>query len=124
MSSTRKIALITGVFFIITFLASIPPAFAFYTPVLNDVHYVLGGGADTRVYVGALLEVILAIAGIGTAVTLFPSSRGRTKVSPSVTSPRASLNPPSSWSALSRCWRSSRCDRTSREVPVPMPLRS
>ena len=123
MDSARKISLLTGVFFIITIVASIP-ALGLYGPVLNDAHYVLGGGADTRVYVGALLEVILAIAGIGTAVTLFPSSRGRTKVSPSVTSPRASLNPPSSWSALSRCWRSSRCDRTSREVPVPMPLRS
>ena len=35
-------------------------------------NYVLGGGADTRIYVGALLEVITAVAGIGTAVTLFP----------------------------------------------------
>ncbi len=57
--------------FIITIVASVP-ALGLYGPVLNDAHYVLGGGADTRIYVGALLEVITAAAGIGTAVTLFP----------------------------------------------------
>ena len=71
MDSARKISLLTGVFFIITIVASIP-ALGLYGPVLNDAHYVLGGGADTRIYVGALLEVIMAVAGIGTAVTLFP----------------------------------------------------
>ena len=71
MDSARKTALLTGVFFIITIVASIP-ALGLYGPVLNDAHYVLGGGADTRIYVGALLEVITAAAGIGTAVTLFP----------------------------------------------------
>ena len=73
MSSTsqRKLALVAGVFWIITFVASIPALFL-YAPVLNHAHYVLGAGADTRIAVGALLEVILAIAGIGTAVTMFP----------------------------------------------------
>ncbi len=73
MSSTsqRKLALIAGVFWVITFVASIP-ALILYAPVLNHAHYVLGAGADTRIAVGALLEVILAIAGIGTAVTMFP----------------------------------------------------
>jgi hypothetical protein len=33
---------------------------------------VRGAGADTRIATGAFLEVLLAIAGIGTAVTLFP----------------------------------------------------
>ncbi|HEY6777167.1 MAG TPA: DUF4386 domain-containing protein [Thermoleophilaceae bacterium] len=32
----------------------------------------LGAGADTRVQLGAFLEIITAIAGIGTAVVLFP----------------------------------------------------
>jgi hypothetical protein len=36
-------------------------------------NYIVGGaGADTRVSLGALLEVITAIANIGTAVALFP----------------------------------------------------
>ncbi|MBO0759309.1 MAG: DUF4386 domain-containing protein, partial [Bradyrhizobiaceae bacterium] len=73
MSSTppRKLARIAGVLWIITFITSIP-ALILYAPVLNHAHYVLGAGDDTRIAVGALLEVMLAIAGIGTAVTMFP----------------------------------------------------
>lgn len=71
MDSARKTALLAGVFFIITIVASVP-ALGLYGPVLNDAHYVLGGGADTRIYAGALLELITAAANIGTAVTLFP----------------------------------------------------
>jgi Domain of unknown function (DUF4386) len=67
----RRIALIAGVFFIITFVASIP-ALYFYEPVLDHAGYILGAGADTRVEFGAFLEVILAIANVGTAVVLFP----------------------------------------------------
>ena len=40
--------------------------------MLNDPDYVVGAGADTIVRLGAFLEVIIAIAIIGTAVTLFP----------------------------------------------------
>jgi hypothetical protein len=43
-----------------------------YGPVLNDPNYIVGTGADNRVALGAFFEVILAIANIGTAVTLFP----------------------------------------------------
>ena len=70
-SAPRKLAFIAGVFWIVTFVASIPALFL-YGPVLNHVHYVLGSGGDTRIAVGAFLEVVLAIAGIGTAVTMFP----------------------------------------------------
>jgi hypothetical protein len=55
----------------LTFVTSIP-ALALYGPVLNNADYVVGPGADTRVLWGGLLEVILGLAGIGTAVTLFP----------------------------------------------------
>jgi hypothetical protein len=71
--------------------------------------YILGAGADTRVQFGALLEVITAIANIGTAVVLFPivkSSSGKTKASPLAMSPRASLSPPLSSSASSASFRS------------------
>ena len=71
MSATRKTALIAGVFFLITFAASIP-ALLLYDPVLNNTHYIVGAGADTRVAFGAFLEVLLAIANIGSAVVLFP----------------------------------------------------
>jgi len=71
VSATRKTALIAGVFFLITFAASIP-ALLLYDPVLNNTHYIVGAGADTRVAFGAFLEVLLAIANIGSAVVLFP----------------------------------------------------
>jgi hypothetical protein len=72
MSPTRKIAFWTGVFFIITFVASIPAAFYFYTPVLDHADYVLGAGADARIGWGAFLEVILVVANVATAVVLYP----------------------------------------------------
>jgi hypothetical protein len=72
MSFTRKVSLITGVAFIITFAASIPAAFYFYAPVLDNADYILGAGADTRIGWGALLEVILVVANVATAVALFP----------------------------------------------------
>jgi len=71
MDSTRTTALVAGVLFVITFAASIP-AVLLYGPVLSDPNYVVGPGADARVSLGALLEVITVIANIGTAVVLFP----------------------------------------------------
>jgi hypothetical protein len=73
VSSQRKIALVTGVFFIIIIIPAPIAAFILYAPVLNDPNYIVdAGGADTIVKLGAFLEVIIAIAIIGTAVTLFP----------------------------------------------------
>jgi hypothetical protein len=74
VSSTRRTAFIAGVWFAITFIASIP-ALLLYDPVLNDADYILGAGADTRIELGALLEIITAIANIATAVVLFPILR-------------------------------------------------
>lgn len=71
MSSVRKTALLTGVLFIITIVTSVA-ALALYAPVLDNARYVLGAGDDPRIFLGALCEVLLAISGIGTAVTLFP----------------------------------------------------
>jgi hypothetical protein len=72
MDSNRKTALIAGVFFLITFVTAIPAALVLYVPVLDDPRYITGAGADDRVLLGALLEMILVIANIGTAVVLFP----------------------------------------------------
>src|SRR5829696_3325304 len=72
MNSTRTIAFVTGVLFLVTFITSIPAAFVFYPPVLNDPTSIVGAGADTGVTLGALLEVILVVANIGTAVALYP----------------------------------------------------
>jgi hypothetical protein len=67
----QRTARIMGAWFLATFVFSIP-AFLFYDPVLNHANYVLGSGDDTRVAVGALLEILLAISGIATAVVIFP----------------------------------------------------
>ena len=72
MISTRTIATVTGVLFLITFITSIPAAFVLYPPVLNDPTYIISAGADTGVTLGALLEVILVVANVGTAVVLYP----------------------------------------------------
>jgi hypothetical protein len=48
----QQIARVTGVLFIITTIASIPAVYVFYGPVLNNPNYVVGAGADTRVFWG------------------------------------------------------------------------
>jgi Domain of unknown function (DUF4386) len=70
MDSTRKTALVAGIFYLITFI-SIPTLFL-YGPVKNHQDWILGSGGHTAVLVGGFLEVIVALAGIGTAVTLYP----------------------------------------------------
>jgi hypothetical protein len=72
VTSTRMIATVTGWLFLITFITSIPAAFVFYPPVLNDPNYIVGAGADMSVKLGAFMEVILVVANIGTAVVLYP----------------------------------------------------
>ncbi|MFN2470812.1 MAG: DUF4386 domain-containing protein [Gaiellaceae bacterium] len=70
MSSERRISLAFGVLYLITFATSIS-ALILFQPVLDDPKgYIAGGGADNRIYLGALLELILIIANIGTAVVL------------------------------------------------------
>jgi len=72
---TRKNALAAGTLYLITFAASIPAAFYFLTPVLNDPQYIVSAGADTRVILGSLLDVVNALACIGTAVAVYPVVR-------------------------------------------------
>jgi hypothetical protein len=71
VNSTRRIAFVVGVLFILTFVTSIGGVIA-YGPVLTDSHYITGAGADTRVSLGAFLELLLIISNIGCAVWLFP----------------------------------------------------
>ena len=68
----RRTASLAGWLLIITFVVSIPAALVFYTPVLDDVRFIVGPGADSRVAMGALLEMILIVANVGSAVVLFP----------------------------------------------------
>jgi len=71
MTPLRRTAFVAGLLFITTFVTSIP-AVLLYRPVVNHANYLVGAGADTRIALGALLEMILIIANVGTAVVLFP----------------------------------------------------
>jgi hypothetical protein len=71
----QTIARLTGVLFLITYITSIPAAFFLYPPVLTDPNYIVGAGADTSVRLGALLELILVVANIGSAVVLWPVAK-------------------------------------------------
>jgi Domain of unknown function (DUF4386) len=67
----RRLGTSTGLLWIITFVTSIP-AVLLYDPLLNDKNFILGaGGGDTRIFIGATLELLLIIANIGTAVVPF-----------------------------------------------------
>jgi hypothetical protein len=70
MTSLRKNALVAGAMYLLSFV-SIPTLFL-YGPVRTDPNFILGPGPDTPVMIGGLLEMIVALAGIGTAVALYP----------------------------------------------------
>ena len=74
MDSARRTALVAGLFYLITFAASIPAVFLL-APVLNHPGYIVSPGADTRVLWGCFLDLVNALACIGTAVALFPVVR-------------------------------------------------
>ncbi|MFI8339314.1 DUF4386 domain-containing protein [Streptomyces sp. NPDC085639] len=76
MSSTRRTAVVAGVLFLVTEVAAIA-GLALYRPVLHDAAYVVGPGADTRVFLGALCEFVLALAVTGTGAVLYPVLRRR-----------------------------------------------
>lgn len=65
----RKAALWAGWLYILTFVSI--PTFALYGPV-KEPGFISGPGPDTGVLVGGILEVVVGLAGIGTAVALYP----------------------------------------------------
>ncbi len=75
VSLDQKRAHIFGVLFLITFVTSIP-ALLLYEPVLrHPVAYIAGGGHDNQIFLAVLLELLLIIANIGTAVVIFPIAK-------------------------------------------------
>ena len=71
-SPFRRTALVAGVFYLLTFVSI--PTLALYAPV-HDPNYVVGPGPDTGVLFGGILEIIVALVGIGTAISLYPVLR-------------------------------------------------
>ena len=67
--SMRKTALVAGIFYLITFVSI--PTLALYGPVKTDPGFIVSGGSTTPILVGGMLEMIVALAGIGSAVALF-----------------------------------------------------
>jgi hypothetical protein len=68
MPSHRKISITAGALYLLTFVSI--PTLAIYGPV-KSVGYILSNGPDTSAIIGGVLEIIVALAGIGTAVVLF-----------------------------------------------------
>ena len=67
-TSHRKISLAAGVLYLLTFVSI--PTLVIYGPV-KSANYILGAGPDTSAIIGGILEIIVALAGIATAVVLF-----------------------------------------------------
>jgi hypothetical protein len=65
----RKTALIAGVIYLLTFVSI--PTLWLYAPI-HISNYIISDGPDTKVIIGAILELIVGLAGIATAVVLYP----------------------------------------------------
>jgi hypothetical protein len=75
MNNNRKRAIIVGVLFIFATVSSII-GLLLYDPILNGPDYLTKGAEHAnQVILGAVFELILAIANIGTAIALFPVLR-------------------------------------------------
>jgi uncharacterized protein DUF4386 len=75
MTRDLKRARVFGVLYLITFVTSIPALALYETVLRHPVSYIAGAGHDTPVLFAALLELLLIIANIGTAVVIFPIVR-------------------------------------------------
>jgi hypothetical protein len=63
-----------GIFYLLTFAASIP-ALLMLDPILTNPAYVVGPGQDTQVMWACFLDLTTALAGVGAAVAAFPVAR-------------------------------------------------
>jgi hypothetical protein len=73
MTTDRRRTLAAGVFYVITFVAI--PALLLIGPVLTEPNYIVSEGVDARILLGCVLDIVVALTGIGTAVALFPVLR-------------------------------------------------
>jgi len=72
MNSLRKYSFAGGVFYLLTFVSI--PTLGLYRSV-RAPNFVIGAGPDGPVILGVLLEMVVALAGIGTAIALYPVVR-------------------------------------------------
>jgi len=69
-SPMRGRARLAGVLYLLTFVSI--PTLALYNPIRDHADFILGAGSQTGVLWGAFTEVIVGVAGISTALVLFP----------------------------------------------------
>ncbi len=69
MTSSRKTSLTAGLLYLLTFVSI--PTLSLYGHVKSS-NYILGAGPDNPAIIGGILEIVVALAGIATAVILFP----------------------------------------------------
>jgi hypothetical protein len=79
METDQRIARLFGVLFIVTFLTSIPAFFLFQSVLDDPARYIAASGNDNQVYLAVLLEFLLIVANVGTAVVLYPIARRQSK---------------------------------------------
>ena len=68
-SSQRRISLAAGIAYVFTFVSI--PSISLYSSV-KGANYVLSSGSNTSALIAGILEIVVALAGIATAVILFP----------------------------------------------------
>jgi hypothetical protein len=72
-NSLRRTSLAAGILYLTTFVSI--PTLILFQPVRDGAEFVLGAGSSTGVLWGSFSEVVVALAGIGTAVVLYPVTR-------------------------------------------------
>lgn len=66
----RRVSLMAGILYILTFVSI--PTFVLYGPA-HDPSFMIGNTNDNSIIAGGLLEIVVALAGISTAIVLYPA---------------------------------------------------
>lgn len=69
MSPLRKTSLLAGILYLLTFVSI--PTLALYRSI-REPNFIMSSVSNNNAIFGGLLEIIVALAGIGTAVMLYP----------------------------------------------------
>ena len=77
MNSMRKTTAVAGVLYLLTFVSI--PTLALYSSI-HEPSYITRPGSDNAVIIGGILEIIVALAGICTAVVLYPVLKKQNEV--------------------------------------------
>ncbi len=77
-SAPRKTAVIAGVMYLLTLVPN--PTISLYD-ALHRPDYILSPGGDEPAIIGGLLEIIVALCCIGTAISLYPILKRRNESS-------------------------------------------